>query len=81
MSSAEIDNTKPQLNPVVHVIAPLVAYGATMLVRKVLQTGYRKLTGDEVPDARDPQVRILGLDSYHCVYLSRGRGRGLSIRE
>lgn len=58
MSASEIEAAKPQLNPVVHVIAPLVAYGATMLVRKVLQTGYRKLTGDEVPDARDPQVRF-----------------------
>ena len=58
MSAEEIEAAKPQLNPVVHVIAPLVAYGATMLVRKVLQTGYRQLTGSEVPDARDPQVRI-----------------------
>ena len=58
MSAAEIEAAKPQLNPVVHVIAPLVAYGATMLVRKVLQTGYRQLTGSEVPDARDPQVRF-----------------------
>ena len=40
------------------MIAPLVAYGATMLVRKGLQTGYRQLTGSEVPDARDPQVRF-----------------------
>lgn len=58
MTASEIEAAKPQLNPVVHVIAPLVAYGATMLVRKVLQTSYRQLTGDEVPDARDPQVRF-----------------------
>ena len=58
MSASEIEAAKPKLTPVVHVIAPLVAYGATMLVRKVLQTGYRQLTGDEAPDAKDPQVRF-----------------------
>ena len=58
MSATEIEAAKPQLNPVVHVIAPLVAYGATMLVRKVLQTGYRQLTGNDAPDTRDPQVKF-----------------------
>jgi len=55
MSTAEID-TKPQVNPMVHVIAPIVAFGATALVRKVLQTGYRLATGTDAPDTRDPQV-------------------------
>jgi hypothetical protein len=58
MSSADIEVAKPQINPVVHVIAPLVAYGATTLVRKVLQTGYRQLTGTDAPDTRDPQVKF-----------------------
>ena len=58
MSATEIEAAKPQLNPVVHVIAPLVAYGATMLVRKVLQTGYRQFTGTDAPDTRDPQVKF-----------------------
>jgi hypothetical protein len=58
MSSAEVDATKPQVNPMVHVIAPLVAYGATVLVRKVLQTGYRQLTGSDAPDTHDPQVKF-----------------------
>jgi hypothetical protein len=42
----------------VHVIAPIVAFGATMLVRKVLQTGYRLVTGSDAPDTRDPQVKF-----------------------
>ena len=58
MSAAEIEGSKPQINPMVHVIAPIVAYGATMLVRKVLQTGYRQLTGSDAPDTRDPQVKF-----------------------
>jgi hypothetical protein len=58
MSHAEIESPKPEINPMVHVIAPLVAYGATMLVRKVLQTGYRQLTGTDAPDTRDPQVKF-----------------------
>ncbi|MFM8155011.1 MAG: DUF4235 domain-containing protein [Actinomycetes bacterium] len=58
MSGAEIETTEPQVNPMVHVIAPIVAFGATMLVRKVLQTGYRLVTGSDAPDTRDPQVKF-----------------------
>ncbi len=58
MSATEIEGPKPQINPMVHVIAPLVAYGATVLVRKVLQTGYRQITGTDAPDTHDPQVKF-----------------------
>ena len=58
MSAAEVETPKPQINPLVHVIAPLVAYGATVVVRKVLQTGYRRLTGSDAPDTHDPQVNF-----------------------
>jgi len=42
----------------VHVIAPVVAFGATALVRKMLQTGYRLATGTDAPDTRDPRVKF-----------------------
>ena len=58
MSTAEIENSSPHVNPMVHVIAPIVAFGATMLARKVLTTGYRLLTHADAPDARDPQVKF-----------------------
>jgi len=58
MSAAEIESNEPQVNPMVHVIAPLVAFGATMLVRKVLSSGYRMVTGTDAPDTRDPQVKF-----------------------
>lgn len=56
--STEIESSEPQVNPMVHVIAPIVAFGATMLVRKVLTTGYRLVTGSEAPDTHDPQVKF-----------------------
>lgn len=58
MSAAEIESTESDVSPMAHVIAPIVAFGATMLVRKVLQTGYRMVTGTDAPDTHDPQVRF-----------------------
>lgn len=58
MSASEVQSNEPQVNPMVHVIAPLVAFGATMLVRKVLSSGYRMVTGTDAPDTRDPQVKF-----------------------
>ena len=46
------------VNPMVHVVAPLVAIGATMLVRKMLNQGYRRTTGHTAPDSRDPNTRL-----------------------
>ncbi len=46
------------VNPMVHVIAPIVAIGATMIVRKLLNQGYRRATGHAAPDSRDPSTRL-----------------------
>lgn len=43
----------------VHLIAPILAIGATALARKFLNTGYRKVTGHAAPDSRDPSVSIV----------------------
>jgi len=53
-----IDSPQTEINPMTHVIAPIVAFGATMLVRKVLQSGYRMVTGTDAPDTHDPQVKF-----------------------
>ena len=45
-----------QVNPIVHLIAPLVAIGATMIVRKVITAGYRRVTGNDAPKANDVKV-------------------------
>ena len=38
----------------VKVIAPIAAIGATWLVRKVLDSGYKAATGKQPPHASDP---------------------------
>jgi len=43
---------------VVHVLAPLAAMGATWAVRKALNSGYRKLTGNSAPNPQDEQVTL-----------------------
>ena len=47
-----------QVNPVMHLIAPLAAIAATMVVRKGMNMAYSAVTGHEAPVPRDPQVRF-----------------------
>jgi hypothetical protein len=37
-------------NPALHLVAPLLAFGGTFLVRKALTVGYRQFTGKSAPD-------------------------------
>jgi hypothetical protein len=46
------------VNPLVHVIAPIAAIAATMLARRVLNGGYRTVTGRSAPVPRDPSVSL-----------------------
>lgn len=45
-----------EINPIAHLIAPLAAIGATMLVRKLMTSGYEGITGRAAPAPRDPGV-------------------------
>lgn len=56
MANDSVDT--PHVNPMVHVVAPLVAIGATMVVRKLLNQGYRRATGHPAPDSRDPTTGL-----------------------
>jgi hypothetical protein len=59
MESNAIDTTpevEVEINPIAHLIAPIAAIGATMIVRKMLNSGYKRATGHEAPVPRDPQV-------------------------
>ena len=56
MASTQVET--PHVNPMVHVVAPLVAIGATMVVRKMLNQGYRRVTGHAAPDSRDPTTGL-----------------------
>lgn len=49
-------DTEP--SPMLHLVAPVVAIGATMIVRKALNAGYRRATGSDAPGPRDPGVSI-----------------------
>jgi len=54
MVDEEID-----VNPMVHLIAPVAAIVGTMIVRKVVGTAYSRATGRPAPDARDPRTPLL----------------------
>jgi hypothetical protein len=45
-----------EVNPLVHVIAPIAAIAATMLARRLLNGGYRQITGHSAPVPKDPSV-------------------------
>jgi len=56
--SSSVPAQQTHVNPLVHVVAPLVAIGATMVVRKMLNKGYQRATGHAAPDSRDPSTRL-----------------------
>ena len=56
MAQNSVEPTR--VNPMVHVVAPLIAIGATMIVRKMLNQGYKRTTGHAAPDSRDPNTRL-----------------------
>ena len=58
MSESTPENIDEQPNPVMHLIAPITAIGATMVMRKVLNAGYQRSTGLTAPDPHDPRVNF-----------------------
>lgn len=48
-----------QVSPMVHIVAPLAAIGATMIARSLLNRGYRTVTGSPAPGANDPGVTFV----------------------
>ena len=53
------DDIEVEVNPMVHLIAPLAAIVGTMIVRKVVNSAYEKATGKPAPLPRDPQTSML----------------------
>lgn len=43
-----------EVNPLVHLIAPVAAVVGTMIVRKAMNSAYERATGHAPPVARDP---------------------------
>ena len=52
------DDEETQVNPMVHLAAPVVAIVGTMLIRKAINSGYEKATGRSAPLPRDPAVPL-----------------------
>jgi len=52
------ESTEIQINPLMHLIAPVTAFAATALVRKALSVGYKQVTGHPAPEATDPNQRF-----------------------
>lgn len=50
------DDVEIEINPMVHLIAPLAAIVGTMVVRKMVNSAYERATGRPAPLPRDPRV-------------------------
>jgi Protein of unknown function (DUF4235) len=55
-STEPVEVPTVEINPLAHLIAPIAAIGATMLVRKMMTSGYERITGHDAPAPRDPRV-------------------------
>jgi len=58
MSDHDLEVTAQEPNPIMHLVAPITAIGATMVVRKVLNAAYESRTGNQAPDPRDSRVNF-----------------------
>lgn len=59
VSGTDTAEVEIQVNPVMHLIAPIAAIAVTMVVRNMLNKGYEKSTGKKPPLPRDPQTSAL----------------------
>jgi hypothetical protein len=48
-----------EVNPLMHIIAPVAAIAVTMVVRNLLNKGYEKSTGKKPPLPRDPRTSAM----------------------
>lgn len=51
----------------VHIVAPIAVIGATMVVRKAMNIGYRKVTGAAPPDPRDAATTWMRAISWAAI--------------
>ena len=65
--SASNDHQPEGNQLVIHVLAPLVVMGATWGVRKVLDSGYRRFTGHNAPNAHDTQTSLASALAWAAV--------------
>lgn len=58
---------QPHERPDLHLLAPVIAVGATMLIRKALDSGYRRVTGRQAPGPRDTSSSVLRVLAWTAV--------------
>lgn len=59
LSPADAPVDTIEINPMVHLIAPVAAVLGTLLVRKVISAAYERATGKPAPLARDPHTSLM----------------------
>jgi hypothetical protein len=59
LSPDDAANEDVEVNPMIHLIAPVAAIVGTMVVRKIVNSAYERATGHAAPLARDPRTPIL----------------------
>jgi hypothetical protein len=57
--SVELAPDEPQINPFMHLVAPVAAIAVTMVVRKLVNSAYERTTGHPAPLPRDPRVPVM----------------------
>ena len=55
---SESIDAAPSKAPVATMVAPVVAFGATFVARKVLSSAYRSVTGSDAPSHNDRSVPL-----------------------
>jgi hypothetical protein len=48
-----------EINPIMHIIAPIAAIAVTIVVRNALNKAYEKTTGKKPPLPRDPRTSAM----------------------
>ena len=59
LSPADAPEEAIEINPMVHLIAPVAAVIGTLIVRKVISSAYERATGRPAPLARDPRTSMM----------------------
>lgn len=57
-SQTDLSLTPADPSPMRQLLVPLVAIGATMAARKIIDFGYRRATGHAAPSVDDPNVSL-----------------------
>jgi Protein of unknown function (DUF4235) len=48
-----------EVNPLVHLVAPVAAIIGTIVVRKLINSAYERATGHPAPQPRDPEISFM----------------------